>query len=71
MSAWTGNPWSSELDRQDELKKLSIVSFDATDWSIDEIRNHARRLGWKGCHINIQRLLKGDGKCIVTRTSGS
>ena len=44
------------------------VEFDATDMSIDAIREEARERGWPGIHIDIDDFKK-TGKLIVRRLS--
>lgn len=45
------------------------VEFDASDMNVDQIRRKARELGWPGVHIDVHRMLKGDGRTIVRRLS--
>lgn len=43
------------------------IWFEATGMTVTQIREKIRELGWSGCHIDIQRMLRGDGRIMVTR----
>ena len=43
------------------------ICFDASGMNVYEIRERARQYRWPGCHIDIKRLMHGDGKTIVRR----
>ena len=45
-----------------------IREFDATDMTIEKIREKARELGWPGIHIDGDEVAR-TGRCIVKRLS--
>lgn len=63
--AKTGGELHSEA--MPALASTTEIYFEATDWTINEIRAEARSRGWTNCHLNMRRFLDGDGRLIVVR----
>ena len=46
---------------------ITVLGFDASDLNIYQIREKAREYNWPCVHLDIKRLLHGDGKLLVYR----